>query len=125
CVLVGVGVNVAAPPQALPDALRPSAASLATALGRDEDPVGVAAEVLSRLPVWYHALARDGGVSVRDAWRARAVDWWGCHVEVRGAGEVLRGVARDIDPRGALLLELPDGRVLPVLSGEVRELRLK
>jgi len=124
-VVVGLGVNVSAPLEALPEDVRDSAASLAAVTGRSEDPCVVAAEVLSRLPVWYHLLAREGGASLRDAWRARAVDWWGRDVEVRSAGEVLRGIARDVDPGGALLLETVDGRIVRILSGEVRELRLR
>jgi biotin-(acetyl-CoA carboxylase) ligase len=38
---------------------------------------------------------------------------------------VVRGVAKDIDERGALLLDAQDGGTLTVHSGEVRELRLE
>jgi biotin-(acetyl-CoA carboxylase) ligase len=37
---------------------------------------------------------------------------------------VLSGIVRDLDERGALVLERPGGERVAVLSGEVRELRL-
>jgi biotin-(acetyl-CoA carboxylase) ligase len=45
-------------------------------------------------------------------------------VEARCGDAVLRGVARGLDGRGALILDLADGSQRAVLSGEVRELRL-
>jgi biotin-(acetyl-CoA carboxylase) ligase len=57
------------------------------------------------------------------AWKAGAVPWWGCPVEARSGGSVLRGTVRDLDPRGALVLDLEDGRRVAVVSGEISELR--
>jgi biotin-(acetyl-CoA carboxylase) ligase len=37
---------------------------------------------------------------------------------------VVRGIARDLDERGALVLDLEDGSRTAVISGEVSELRL-
>lgn len=40
-------------------------------------------------------------------------------VRVEGAGAPLQGIARGLDMSGALLLEMPDGRLRPVTAGEV------
>src|SRR5438034_1161020 len=85
----------------------------------------LAPAVLDRLAVWYDALARDGPPAVLTAWRARSVPWWGQAVEARCGDAVLRGVARGLDGRGALILDLADGSQRAVFSGEVRELRLE
>ena len=45
-------------------------------------------------------------------------------MEVRSGQSVVRGVARGVDERGALLLDLEDGARATLLSGEARELRL-
>jgi BirA family biotin operon repressor/biotin-[acetyl-CoA-carboxylase] ligase len=85
--------------------------------------VALAAAVLRRLVVWYDALEKREA-SVVAAWRARSVGWWGQPVEVSAGERMLRGVARGVDERGALLLELEDGATVSVLAGEARALRL-
>ncbi|MBI3932419.1 MAG: biotin--[acetyl-CoA-carboxylase] ligase [Acidobacteria bacterium] len=124
-VVLGIGVNVAVDPAVLPGDLRATTTSLRVETGRDVAVADVAAAVLARLAVWYDALASLGAPALLDAWRARAVPWWGHPVEVRYGDRVIRGIARGVDERGALLLEEEGGRVTAVLSGEVLELRLR
>ena len=102
--------------QEWPDRPRP-------ALCRPAAIADVAAAVLARLRVWYDRLARDGRAPVLAAWKARSLPWWGCPVEARSGGSVLRGTLRDLDERGALVLDLDDGRRVTVVSGEISELR--
>jgi biotin-(acetyl-CoA carboxylase) ligase len=81
--------------------------------------------VLARVAVWYHAFAAaNGAAALRAAWRDLSVDWWGREVRAESGGAVLSGVVRELDERGALVLERPGGERVAVLSGEVRELRL-
>lgn len=124
-IVLGVGVNVGLDPAALPADLRGRTTSLRAETGRDADPMEVAAEVLARLSVWYHALAREGAATVVEEWRRRSVPWWGKTVEVRSGAQVVRGVARGVDERGALLLDTGSGTLVAVLSGEAREVRLQ
>jgi BirA family biotin operon repressor/biotin-[acetyl-CoA-carboxylase] ligase len=121
-VVVGIGVNVAAPPDALPADVRAVAVSVRALLARDIAPAEVAAEVLARLPLWYHEPA--SGRALLEAWRTRSVPWWGRPVEVRAAGSVLRGRVRGLAEDGGLELDLDDGGVATVRSGDVSELRL-
>jgi len=122
-VVLGVGMNLLAPSEALPDDLRDGAASVLALTGRRLEPAAAATAVLARLTVWYDALRADAP-SVLRAWRACAVPWWGRRVELRSRGSVVRGVAEDLDPAGALLLTLEDGSRRTVLSGEVTAVRL-
>jgi BirA family biotin operon repressor/biotin-[acetyl-CoA-carboxylase] ligase len=122
--VVGIGMNVGLEPSALPDGLRGRVTSLAAQTGRPARVVDAAAAVLARLRVWYDRLAREGPSPVVAAWRERSLAWWGRPVEARSGGSVLRGVARGLDERGALLLDLEDGSRVAVVSGEVSELRL-
>jgi BirA family biotin operon repressor/biotin-[acetyl-CoA-carboxylase] ligase len=124
-VVVGVGLNLALDPAEAPPDLRGTVTSVKAETGRDPGVAVAAAAVLDRLAVWYHALVREGPPAALAAWRARSVPWWGRAVEARCGDAVLHGVARDVDGRGALILDLSDGSQRAVLSGEVRELRLE
>jgi len=124
-VVVGIGVNLALDPAAAPPALQTALTSVRAETGRDPGVAAAAAAVLDRLAVWYDALARDGAPLALAAWRARSVPWWGRAVEARSGDAILRGVARGLDGRGALILDLDDGTQRAVLSGEVREVRLE
>jgi BirA family biotin operon repressor/biotin-[acetyl-CoA-carboxylase] ligase len=117
--VVGIGVNVGV----VPAEVAAGATSLAAETDRPVDAIRLAAAVLARLSVCYHALARDGPPAILPRWREGALDWLGRAVEVQAAGGVVRGVARDVDEQGALLVEDPAGRVLRIFSGEAREVR--
>jgi BirA family transcriptional regulator, biotin operon repressor / biotin---[acetyl-CoA-carboxylase] ligase len=118
--VVGIGVNVREAPAGGLDNVtwleREGAA-------RDVDPLAVAAAVLARLTVWYHALAREGPAELLSAWRRRAVPWLGRRVEARAGESVVSGTLRGLADDGGLILELPDGRETVLHSGEVREVR--
>lgn len=120
--VIGIGVNVAAVPEGLPADVRAGAACLAD-FGPPPEAVDVAAAVLARVRVWYHRLAAGGGEVVA-AWRARALPWWGRHVEARSGTEVVRGRAVDVDESGALVLLLDDGTRSLLHAGDVREVRI-
>jgi BirA family biotin operon repressor/biotin-[acetyl-CoA-carboxylase] ligase len=122
--VVGIGMNVGLDPAAIPDELRDRVTSIADRTGRPASVVEAAAAVLARLGVWYDRLTREGPSPVVAAWRERSLAWWGRSVEARSGGSVLRGIARGLDERGALLLDLEDGSRVAVVSGEVSELRL-
>jgi BirA family biotin operon repressor/biotin-[acetyl-CoA-carboxylase] ligase len=122
-VFLGIGVNLALDPRDLPPALRPRTTSLVAETSHAADRDAVAAEVLARLRVWYHAL-RGGGAAIVEGWRALSSSWWGRRIEVRSGGATIEGLAYGVDGSGALLLQLDDGEVVRVLAGEARRLRL-
>jgi BirA family biotin operon repressor/biotin-[acetyl-CoA-carboxylase] ligase len=119
--VVGIGLNLVPPPAALEGV----ATFLGAPAGREVDRDTAATAVLARLAVWYDAVARGEAGVVVEAFTARALPWWGRPVEVRSGETVLGGIARGIDSRGALLLELEDGTTAAVVSGEVRQVRLR
>jgi BirA family biotin operon repressor/biotin-[acetyl-CoA-carboxylase] ligase len=122
-VVVGIGVNVSLRGAEMPDEIASRTTSLWIETQRLAKVEAVAAEVLLALRLWYHALAREGAEAVVDAWRKRAVAWWGRGVEVRSGDEVVRGVATGVEPSGALTLVLADGRKVSLVAGVARELR--
>jgi BirA family biotin operon repressor/biotin-[acetyl-CoA-carboxylase] ligase len=121
--VVGIGVNLAGGPDDRPLDLSASAISVEELVGQAPTVEDTAVRTVARLALWYDRLAAGGAAAVRDAWRERALPWWGRTVEARSGGSVLRGVARGIDDDGALLLERPDGSALTLRSAEVHAVR--
>jgi BirA family biotin operon repressor/biotin-[acetyl-CoA-carboxylase] ligase len=120
--VVGIGVNVSVARDALPPEVHGSAVSFAEQVSATPEIAAVAAAVLAHLRVWYDGLRADPARIV-EAWRARAVDWWGELVDVETGRQTLRGRMRGVDAEGALLLDLEGGGSRRILSGEVHRFR--
>lgn len=118
-VVVGIGINLETAASALPEEATSVRGETGNAPSREE----AAAAVLQRLRVWYGSLLAGRGKDLVAAWRERALPWWGEAVFVTSGGRRIRGVARDIDAQGALILETEGGRLERIVSGEVSRLR--
>ena len=116
-VVLGFGINLL--PAALPPAIADRATSLERELGRAVDRGLVLAECLAAIAWRYGQLRRGERTAILDDWRTRARSTFGRGVEWDGPGGVRRGVAEDIDGRGALLVRTGSGRER-LLAGEVR-----
>jgi BirA family biotin operon repressor/biotin-[acetyl-CoA-carboxylase] ligase len=116
-VILGFGINLLT--AAYPPDVAVRATSLESELGRRCDRGLVLAECLAALAERYVALQRGEADIVTLAWRERAADSLGRIVEWDADGATRRGVAHDIDSRGALLVRV-DGAIVRVISGEVR-----
>lgn len=117
-VVVGVGINVAAEPSALPE----TAASLATAVKRPPHPHQVAGAFWRRFSFWYDVWTQQGFASIRTALRP----WMGLFgqvVHVTTGNGRFEGTATDLDESGRLLVRLDSGIVRPLDMGEVALLR--
>lgn len=112
-VAVGVGVNVAQ--RAFPAALAARATSVTIEAGRVVTRDTILATLLEAFDEWRARLEGEGMAPVRARWLALA-DTIGRRVSIDGVS----GVAVDLDPDGALILE--DGRRRHrVVAGEVGE----
>ncbi len=121
-VVLGIGVNVTLPAGALPAATASRVAGLAEGSAASLPELAwLAAAIVGRLRVWYDALASSPG-SIVQAWRARAIAWWGEAVEVTTAEGTWRGRLIDVDEKGALLVKV-GGEMRRLLSGDVARLR--
>jgi BirA family biotin operon repressor/biotin-[acetyl-CoA-carboxylase] ligase len=120
-VVVGVGlnVNVDFTSQAFrrdgPD-LADTAISLAMVLGRPVSRLRLLQSYLVGTELRYNALR--AGQSPHQEWAARLATL-GQHVTVGTPDGVYWGVAEAVDETGALLLRQPDGKVIPILTGDV------
>jgi BirA family biotin operon repressor/biotin-[acetyl-CoA-carboxylase] ligase len=120
-VSLGIGVNVRGRQEQLPVELHGQVASLQEG-GRAPEVAEAGAAVLAHLRVWYDAVG-SAAAEVVSAWRSRAVCWWGEPVEIRTGGATLRVRLRDVAADGALVVEMPDGQAMRLLSGEVLGVR--
>lgn len=115
-VIAGIGLNVAIDFSSQPE-LAGSAVSLETATGRPVDTVAVLAALLAHTE--QHYLAVRAGQSPLPAWQARLVTL-GRPVQALAAdGHTLTGVAREVLPDGALVIELDSGHRTVVRASDV------
>lgn len=110
-VIVGIGINLAQ--RQFPAELAGRATSVALATGRAPDRDQTLRTLLTELAGWRARLETEGAGPIREAWLARA-DTIGQRVEIDGVA----GVAVDLDPDGALVLEAAGVRHR-VVAGEI------
>jgi len=114
CLILGVGVNLAHYPE---DTSFP-----ATSLrfeGATQVTVVALLEAFSRsFMSWANRWLDDGFAPVRRAWLHHA-HGLGEEIEVRLPRETLKGTFKDLDERGVLVLELPDGTRREISAGDV------
>lgn len=116
-VVVGVGINIGH--AVLPAEVADRATSIEAELGRPIGRGAVAAEVCAGIWSRYQQLIAGDDEAVLSAWRARGVATFGRGVEWDAGGQPRRGVARDVDGSGALIVDTAEG-MARVTSGDVR-----
>ena len=117
-VVLGIGINVL--PAAYPPDVAARATSLEGELGRAVHRGAVLAECLAAVWLRYEMLASGRSEDVLAAWRRRAAATFGRRVEWdEPAGTTRRGIARDVDSTGALVVGGESG-VVRLTAGEVR-----
>lgn len=116
-VVVGIGINLQQ--AAYPRDLAGRATALETELGRPVDRGAVAVGVLEAVRAALGRLRQGETAWVCERWRALAgAGLGGARVSWDDQGTARRGIARDIDGDGALLVE-SDGRLTRLVAGEV------
>ena len=115
-VVLGFGINVLT--ASLPRDVTMRATSLEHELGRPVDRGLVLAECLAALSQRYAQLQSGERQAVIADWRDRAASTLGRQVEWND-GAVRRGIARDVDEHGALLIQTDTG-VVTIISGELQ-----
>jgi len=117
-VVLGIGVNVNMSADQLGEGLRHPATSLMEEEGSPVNRVIFTRTLLGELDDLYDLFLREGEGPVREEWLRRS-DLRGRGLTVVMGERVLKGVARGVDEFGALLVELADGSVERVLTGDV------
>ena len=113
-VVVGCGVNIANYPE-----LQGNGATSLANVGCEKVNIGCLLEsYIQHLFFWEKQWQVSGFSPIRTAWLQRATGI-GKRVRVRLSADNFEGLFTDMDASGALLLELPDGRVRRVTAGDV------
>lgn len=112
-VALGIGINVGQALGDFPPELRDRAGSLSLAGGRPVERGALLGALLAELEARYDTLCREGFGPIREAWLARAA------LGQRVAYGWQEGVAVDLGPDGALIVRGRDGRLTPIVSGEL------
>ncbi len=113
--IIGWGLNLAAAPP--PEQVRWPATALAET-GLEVHPGLVFETLRDAFWRWYQVWQAHGVRNVHQAWRKRAFGLGGM-IRLRHGGEELHGRYVNIDPSGALVLQLADGRQRVLHAGEV------
>lgn len=116
-VVIGVGVNVGERADDFPDELRATATSLAIA-GHSLERETVAAALLNQLEPLWTELQEGSRSALLSAWKQRA-SFWGRDVTVATPSGRVTGTAVDLDPDGALIVRLGDGKLATVVAGDL------
>ena len=116
-IVVGIGVNLRA--AAYPPELAGQATSIEIELGRPIERAMLVAQCLGRLADGVRRLRRGEREGIVRDWRSLGrAGLNGVPVRWHEQGDEQRGLARDIDPDGALLVER-GGRLERIIAGEV------
>lgn len=114
--VVGIGINCAQTPADFPEALRPTAASLAMATGQPVSRRELAVALVSALEKMNRQLFQPAPIMAR--YRRDCVTL-GQVVSVHSFRDIRHAKALAVDDAGALILEFEDGHRETVNSGEV------
>lgn len=121
-VVLGVGVNVTAPAESFPEELKSRATSVAAATGKAASVAAVAAAFFEELEEWLVLHGSLGFEAVLDSWRARS-STLNAEIHALVEGQVIAGVAEDLDATGALLVRDAQARLHRIVAGEVTTVR--
>lgn len=114
--VIGIGVNIAQ--QSFPDEINRVATSLRIETGRSIAPEEFARPLLERLAEWYEVAVNERALLLT-RWEALSSYARGCSVRVESSDWSIEGVTRGLGNTGALRVELANGEIREVFSGEV------
>lgn len=114
--VMGIGVNIAQ--GSFPADIEISATSLLLETRRRIEPEDFARPMLERLDRWYRIVLTHSG-QVIERWEELSSYARGRRVGVESPEGAIEGITRGLTSRGALILEMDNGEIREVVSGEV------
>lgn len=117
CAIVGIGVNINFDPER-----HPEIAAISTSIYREtrtkRNRTPALQTLLAHFDAAYARVRRGDAASIAAEWTA-LLDTLGSAVTLRRGDEIITGVAERVDPRGNLLIRLPDATLHTATAGEV------
>lgn len=123
-VLVGIGIDLNFDVDIFPPELREGATSLKMELKREIQGAQLVQRFLQNFEATYNQFKEDKFQDILREWR-RLSKTIGSYVEVHKKGRIVRGYATGINKDGILILELDDGTLRKVISGECIHIKRK
>lgn len=117
-IIVGVGINVNQTASDFPDSLKKNATSFRRINKRKLNRVELLQAFLCQFEKLYFKYKKTGQLSSLSKIRSYS-SLIGKPVELQNGNIKINGIAKDIDPTGALIVQFPDGTMQPIRSGEV------
>ncbi len=114
--ILGIGVNVAQ--RQFPDELAEMATSLVIESELNLTPDDFLPPLLARLNDWY-PLALTAPEQIRRRWQALSSFADGARVRIISGNSVTEGITRGLSASGALLVQLDDGSIREIVSGDI------
>lgn len=122
-IVVGIGIDTNVDVDLFPEEFREGATSLKKELKRDVDSVDLIRKLLVEFEKVYEDFKKGMFSEILNEWR-RFSKTIGSYVEIRKQlGEIVRGEAVGVNSEGALILELDNGKLRKIVSGECIHLR--
>jgi len=115
--IVGIGLNINLDVREYPD-ISDIATSLSAELGRPLDRGEFLGEILGQIAIRYGWAQRGELNLIHQEWRS-ALAHLGRSVSVVDRGQVLQGIAEDVDTEGTLIVRRRDGALVRVVTGDV------
>ncbi|MCJ8011051.1 biotin--[acetyl-CoA-carboxylase] ligase [Paenibacillus sp. KQZ6P-2] len=119
--IAGIGISVNLDPEDYPEELAGVATSLKIESGEQVERATLIASVLEEFENLYGLYQQEGFGPIASLWEALSVTL-GKPVTVNTARGLVEGTAAKLDQTGALLMDIGDGQLVPIFSGDV-ELR--
>ncbi len=117
--VVGIGINVN---QArMPAELAAIATSLRIETGRAHSRMELLIRLLRHLDRYYNQFIAEGPEPIRERFAAVSSYYQGKRVRISTATETFVGTTAGLEPSGVLRVARDDGRIEPVISGDVAE----
>lgn len=121
-VVVGLGINVHTPQEAMPDEIAQIATSVSIENGTSVTRTELLCALLQQFETCYRQLVRDGFIPIMDQWR-RMTDIIGQRVYVDVLNTRHTGVVHAVDDDGVLILKDDKGPMRRIFSGDVTRMR--
>lgn len=117
--IIGLGLNVNTPPQHIPHDLKDKATSLYLA-GKQIFPRSrIIQSFLERFEKLFDLLKSQGPAPILEQWKALN-NTLGKEVEIMRPSGSIHGLAKGIDNKGQLILELSSGALETIIAGDVK-----
>lgn len=117
-VLAGVGINVGGIPTEFPIEIQDSCQTLQQAVGSDFDRLQVLCAFLQEFDVLYAAFLTHGLDALKKQWNS-FFRMKGKKIKVATGQRTIKGLAGELGPNGALLVETQEGQTEEILAGDV------